>query len=79
MTKTARNIQGQPPVISAREEPSPFSSSPVFSISLLPVTSSGQGNTFFHELVQHLANYLHTFMGGACPCLEMQEKRIAWV
>lgn len=67
-----------PPVISAREALTPSSSFPVFSISSLPVTSLGQGNIFFYPLVQYLGNDLHAFMGRACPCLEMQEKRIAW-
>lgn len=44
---------------------------------LLLVTSLEQGNTFFHPLVQFLGNDLHAFIGSTCPCLEMQEKRIA--
>jgi len=68
----------QPHVILSREELTPSCSSPVFSISSLLVTSSGQGNTFFRALVQYLGNDLHAFMSSSCPCLEMQEKRIAW-
>lgn len=50
---------------------------PQSSLSL-PVTSSGQGNTFLHVSVQCLENYLHAFMGSLCPCLEMHEKSTEW-
>lgn len=68
----------QLPFISAREQWTTSISSSVFSVLSLPVTSSGQGNTFLHVLVQCLENDLHAFTGGLCPCLEMHEKRIEW-
>lgn len=72
-------FQLQTPVVFQLENswPSPL---PPWSFPSLHCWRLPQGKEilFFYALVQYLGNDLHAFMGGACPCLEMQEKRIAW-